>query len=175
MIRSVPGFREIDVDGAVAEDVINRMPPFIGVNVDPRTVLADTKVPIVGVGSVGGPMAEHAARYRVGGIDLVDPKRFSANFDTQPIRHPSEVGMPKASLVGRWVKTISPKSVVRVFDGNVQALSWLDLDRYDVVLASTDNLPVEVHLGAVCRALGKPLVYAARKPHDSHDEYDTFN
>ncbi len=162
MICSSPGFREITVaDGIGEHPLIDRMPDFIGLTVDARTVLAGTRVLIVGAGSVGGRIAEHAARCRLGGIDLIDPKSFSANFDTQPIRHQSDVGQPKANLVGRWAKTISPGSVVRVFNRPVQALSWLDLDRYDVVLASTDNLPVEVHLGAVCRALGIPLIYAA--------------
>ena len=162
MIWSAPGFREITVaDAAGVHAPIDRMPDFIGLRVDARAVLAGTRVLIVGAGSVGGRIAEHAARCRLGGIDLIDPKAFSANFDTQPIRQQSEVGRPKASLVGRWAKIISPGSVVRVFEGPVQALSWLDLDRYDIVLASTDNLPVEVHLGAVCRALGIPLIYAA--------------
>ena len=162
MIWSAPGFREITIaDPTGAHSLIDRMPDFIGLAVDARAVLADTKVLVVGAGSVGGRMAEHAARCRIGGIDLIDPKSFTANFDTQPIRKQSDVGQSKASLVGRWVKTISPGSVVRVSRRPVQALSWLDLDRYDVVLASTDNLPVEVYLGSVCRRLGIPLIYAA--------------
>ncbi len=162
MIWTAPGFREITVaDGLSAHALIDRMPDFIGLTVDARAVLAGTRVLIVGIGSVGGRIAEHAARCRLGGIDLLDPKVFSANFDTQPIRQQSEVGRAKASVVGEWAKTISPGSVVRVYEGPVQGLSWLDLDRYDVVLASTDNLPVEVHLGAVCRTLGIPLIYAA--------------
>jgi len=162
MIWSAPGFREITIaDPTRVHGLIDRMPDFIGLTVDARAVLAGTRVLIVGAGSVGGRMAEHAARCRLGGIDLIDPKAFSANFDTQPIRQPADVGRSKASIVGRWAKTISPGSVVRVFEGPVQALSWLDLDRYDIVLASTDNLPVEVHLGAVCRSLGIPLIYAA--------------
>ncbi|MEE8458334.1 MAG: ThiF family adenylyltransferase [Phycisphaerales bacterium] len=159
---SAPGFREITIaDGTGVDGLIDRMPDFIGLTVDARAVLADTKVLVVGVGSVGGRIAEHAARCRIGGIDLIDPKSFSANFDTQPIRKHSDVGQSKASLVGRWVKSISPGSVVRVFKRPVQSLSWLDLDRYDVVLAGTDNLPVEVYLGTVCRSLGIPLIYAA--------------
>ncbi len=162
MIWQAPGFREITVAHAdPCPTLIDRMPDFIGLTVDARDVLADTKVLIVGAGSVGGRIAEHVARCRVGGIDVIDPKPFSANFDTQPIRQQSEVRRPKASVVGEWAKAISPGSVVRVSRGPVQGLSWLDLDRYDVVLASTDNLPVEVHLGAVCRTLGVPLIYAA--------------
>ena len=161
MIWKAPGFKVIEADGIGAQNVTDRMPAFIGLEGDPRGMLAATDMLIVGAGSVGGRIAEHAARCRVGGIDIVDPKPFSANFDTQPIRRQSDVGMPKATLVGQWAKTICPDSVVRSYDGHVQDLSWLDLDRYDIVVASTDNLPVEVYLGTVCRALGKPLVYAA--------------
>ena len=163
MIWKAPGFREITIPDADAcrPTLIDRMPDFIGLTVDARAVLSGTKVLIVGTGSVGGRIAEHAARCRLGGIDLIDPKAFSANFDTQPIRRPAEIGEPKASVVGEWAKTISPGSVVRVFEGPVQGLSWLDLDRYDVVLASTDNSRVEVTVGAVCRTRGIRLIYAA--------------
>lgn len=163
MIWVAPGFREIDTDSTTdgLGDVIDRMPAFIGLRVDARAVLADTKLLVAGVGSVGARIGEHAARCRIGEIGLIDPKPFTANFDTQAIRLPSDIGQPKAALVGRWVKTISPASTVRVFDGPVQALSWLDLDQYDIVIASTDNLQVEVYLGAMCLALGKPLLYAA--------------
>jgi len=163
VIWVAPGFREIINDSTTDGlcEVIDRMPAFIGLQVDARAVLAGTRLAIAGVGSVGARVAEHAARCRIGEIDLIDPKPFTANFDTQAIRLPSDIGQPKAGVVGRWIKTISPGSTVRVFDGPVQALSWLDLDRYDIVIASTDNLQVEVYLGAMCLALGKPLLYAA--------------
>lgn len=168
MVWSAPEFREITVGSAAgghdlvgAVDVVDRMPDFIGLTGDARAILAATRLLVVGTGSVGGRMADHAARCRVGEIGLIDPKPFSANFDTQVTRHPSDIGRPKAARVGRWAKTISPSSTVRVFDGPVQALSWLDLDGYDVVLASTDNLLAEVYLGETCMALGLPLVYAS--------------
>lgn len=162
MVWSAPGFREIrDGSSAGDRDVVDRMPAFIGLTVDARLELAGTKLLVAGAGSVGGRIAEHAARCRVGEIGLVDPKPFSANFDTQVTRDPSDIARPKAGRVGRWVKTISPSSIVRVFDGPVQALSWLDLDEFDIVIASTDNLLAEVYLGEVCLALGLPLVYAS--------------
>ena len=169
MVWSAPGFREITV-GPTADghdnmvgmvNVVDRMPDFIGLTGDARSRLAQTRLLLVGVGSVGARIADHAARCRVGAIGLVDPKAFSANFDTQMTRDPSDFGRPKALRVGEWAKTISPSSIVRVFDGPVQGLSWLDLDEYDIVVASTDNLLAEVYLGETCMALGLPLLYAS--------------
>ncbi len=162
MVWSAPGFREIMVGStAGGQEVVDRMPDFIGLTGDARAELAKTRLLVAGTGSVGARIADHAARCRVGEIGLIDPKPFSANFDTQVTRGPSDIGRPKAGRVGRWAKTISPSSIVRVFDGPVQALSWLDLDGYDIVIASTDNLLAEVYLGQVCLALGLPLVYAS--------------
>lgn len=169
MVWSAPGLSEITVgptDGGHDNmldrvNVVDRMPDFIGLTGDVRARLAEARLLIVGAGSVGARFADHAARCRVGEIGLVDPKAFSANFDTQATRDRSDFGRPKALRVGEWAKTVSPSSVVRVFDGPVQALSWLDLDEYDIVVASTDNLLAEVYLGETCMALGLPLVYAS--------------
>ena len=168
MVWSAPGFREITIDSTAGGHdraglvgAVDRMPDFPGLTGDARAILAGTRLLVVGTGSVGGRIAEHAARCRVGEIGLVDPKTFSANFDTQVTRSRSDIGRPKAAQVGAWAKTISPSSIVRVFDGSVQALSWLDLDDYDIVVASTDNLLAEVYLGETCMALGLPLLYAS--------------
>jgi molybdopterin/thiamine biosynthesis adenylyltransferase len=144
-------------------DTIDRMPEYVGLpaGVDPRTVFAETKVLILGVGSVGARIAEHSARCGVGELVLVDGKRFTENYTTQAIRGPADVGKPKASRVGRWIRGISPEARVRAFDTPLEAHPLSLLDDCDAVIASTDNLAAEVEIGRRCLALGIPLIYSS--------------
>ncbi|MHC4220011.1 MAG: HesA/MoeB/ThiF family protein [Planctomycetota bacterium] len=144
-------------------DTIDHMPEFVGLpaGVDPRAVFADTRVLILGVGSVGARAALHCGRCGVGDIVLVDGKRFTENYTTQAIRGPGDVGKPKASRVGRWVKAICPEARVRAFDTPLEKQPLSLVDDCDAVIASTDNLAAEVEIGRRCLALGIPLIYSS--------------
>jgi molybdopterin/thiamine biosynthesis adenylyltransferase len=140
---------------------LDRLAPFIGAPADSREALRRLRVLAVGAGSVGARAVEHLARLRVGEIAIVDPGRFSAAFDTQDVRGEDEVGRAKAICVGRRAAAIDPALAVRAFVGPIQAIPWMALDRYDLVLAATDNLKAEIDLGQACTWLGTPLVYAS--------------
>ncbi|MHC5007553.1 MAG: HesA/MoeB/ThiF family protein [Planctomycetota bacterium] len=144
-------------------DVADRMPRFVGraADADSRAVLAGTTVLLAGIGSVGGRIAEHCGRCRIGEVALVDGKRFSAGFDTQVIRSGADVGKLKASRVGRWIREVSPQTTVHALDTPIEAVPLWMLDDYHVVIASTDNLAAEVEIGRRCLALRIPLIYAS--------------
>ena len=140
---------------------IDRLPAFVGGPTDARARLQGLNVLFVGGGSVGAKSVDHTARCQVGELGIVDPKNFTASFDTQSIRDDSNIGQSKAALVGRWAKDAAPQTIVRTFAGPIQALPWQSLARYDAVMASTDNLKAETETGQVARWLGIPLVLAA--------------
>jgi molybdopterin/thiamine biosynthesis adenylyltransferase len=144
-------------------EVVDRMPEFVGraEGVESRAVLADTTVLLAGTGGVGGRIAEHCGRCHIGGVALVDGKRFGAGFETQVIRSSADIGKFKASRVGRWVKAVSPQTTVYAVDAPFEAVPLWRLDDCDVVVASTDNLAAEVEIGRRCLALRVPLIYAS--------------
>ena len=69
----------------MAQAADDRMPRFLGLEVDASAALWSLSVLVVGAGSVGSEVAEHFARLGVGRVAVVDPKRFKANLGTQPI------------------------------------------------------------------------------------------
>ncbi len=138
----------------------DRLPEFIGLSVDPRAVLGDLTVLMVGLGSVGAPVADHAARLGVGEIALVDPGRFKGNLGTQPIL-PDDVGRTKAQRAAERVKAISPTTRARVFVGSIQELSWPLLEGFDAICAATDNLTAEIALSRIGFALQTPVIIGA--------------
>lgn len=162
-MRSAAAFRSLRFRGrrGARQAGSDRLPRFLGAPADAQEILRGIKVLAVGAGSVGARAIEHLARLHVGEIAIVDPKRFSAGFDTQDLRGAGEVGGAKAIVVGRRAAAISPETTVRALQAPIAALPWMALDRYDVVVASTDNLAAETDVGQACTWLGKPLVYAS--------------
>ncbi len=161
MSRSACQLEPIRQSGPRRTGRVDRLPAFLGGPDDAREILADLKILGVAAGSVGAKALDHLARCHVGELGIVDPKDFTASFDTQSIRDESNVGRSKALLVGRWAKDVSPETTVCVYPGPVQDLAWPSLARYDAVLASTDNLKAETETGQIARWLGLPLVLAA--------------
>ena len=107
----------------------------MGLEGDAREMLAGTHATVAGVGSVGQRVADHLARLHVGTLDLIDPKPFTANFDTQAIRSRADVGRSKVHRVGRWVKDVSPETTVRTFVGPIEDLPWPALVGTDVIIS----------------------------------------
>src|SRR5262245_54476927 len=98
----------------------DRLPQLIGLQVDANEVLDNLTVMLVGVGSVGATVALSLAHLHVAELRLVDRLRFThASTLTQPVGQ-AEVGKPKASMIGRRCKEISPRTRVLVFDGPFQ-------------------------------------------------------
>jgi molybdopterin/thiamine biosynthesis adenylyltransferase len=138
-----------------------RLPSFHGLAGGAGAALDGLRVAVVGVGSVGRPLALGLARLQVGEIRLVDPGRYKPeSLLTQPIL-PEEVGAAKAGSTARLCRALSPATRVLAFDGPVQAVSPAALADVDAVLLATDNLAAEVAVGQLCLWLGLPLIQAS--------------
>ncbi|HKM42569.1 MAG TPA: ThiF family adenylyltransferase, partial [Limnochordia bacterium] len=71
--------------------------------------LADTKVAVIGVGGVGGYVAEALARSGIGGLVLVDHDVVSlTNLNRQIIALDSTLGRPKVEVMAERVREINP-------------------------------------------------------------------
>jgi molybdopterin/thiamine biosynthesis adenylyltransferase len=136
-------------------------PALLGCAPGALAVLRHLAVAVIACGSVGGRIAVLLARLGLGALYLVDPKNYkSASLATHEIG-PEDVGKPKALLVARRCKAISPGTRVYVFVGPVEALDLSDLVAVDLFVTAPDLLAVEVFLGQRAMWLGRPLVQAS--------------
>ena len=138
-----------------------RLPKFIGGPADAEKKLAGLKVVLVGLGSVGGRMALHLARFGVALLWLVDPKVFKAESLLTHEIGPEHVGKFKAVVMGERCRAISPGTRVKVFACRVEELPMDAFADADLVVMATDNLAAELEVSRRCRQLGKPLFQAA--------------
>jgi len=147
--------------GAALVDRGARLPAFVHGPPDALPRLQRLSVAVVGLGSIGGRLADGLARLGVGRLLLVDPGRIKAeSLLTHDVRA-GDVGRGKAELAGERAAALHPQGEVLAFDGPAQALRDADLQRCDLVVLATDNLATEVHVGARALRLGVPLLQAS--------------
>lgn len=78
--------------------------------------LRDTTVAVVGMGGVGGYVAEALARSGIGSLVLIDHDRVSiTNLNRQIIALESTLGRPKVEVMAERISQINPDCQVRIF------------------------------------------------------------
>ncbi len=140
--------------------VTDRLPQFVSARLSrAETVraLEGMRVFLIGAGAVGRVVAAHFARLGVREIKISDAKKYSAQSLLTQFITAREVGEWKAGSTGRLVKSLSPRTRVRVFNGPAQALPLTEFIDTDIVLLATDNLSVEQAVSDRCVKAGQPL------------------
>lgn len=159
-------FREVLLEGGSAAAVRApreaRLPSFIGMDEGVGEKLGRLRICLVGCGSVGQSLALHLARVQIAEMRLIDSGQIK---DTSLLTHcaafPEDLGQPKAAVLGRRIKELSPRTRVHVFDGPVQKAALTDLASADLIALASDNLACEVFVGRISRILGLPLIQSS--------------
>jgi molybdopterin-synthase adenylyltransferase len=120
-------------------------------------------IAVVGLGGLGGYIAEELARIGVGKLILIDGDVFEeTNLNRQLLASEATLGRPKAEvakerifLVNPWVET---KAVVqRLTSANASDL----LDGAMLVMDAVDNIPTRKLIQDVCEVMDLPMVHGA--------------
>lgn len=135
--------------------------PLVGCPPGALGSLAKRRVAVISAGSVGGRIALLLSRMGVGGLLLVDPKRFKAAGLATHDMGPEDIGKSKALVTARRCRRINPAAAVLAFAQAVEALELAVLAGVDLVVMAPDLLAAEVEVGQRCIWLGKPLVHAS--------------
>lgn len=130
---------------------------------DGQAKLLRSTVAVVGLGGLGGYVAEGLARMGVGRLVLIDGDVFEEhNLNRQLLGTEAVLGQPKAlvaqqrvSEVNRAVEVIA--HVATLTRQNVEAL----LQGTDVVVDALDRLPTRLVLQDGAQALGIPMVHGS--------------
>lgn len=128
--------------------------------------LSDARVLLIGVGSLGSPVAFELAKAGVGRQDVVDPDRVDVNNSVRHVLSPRWAGTNKALATALEAADLNPFVEVRDHDfrvgiGPVEAvlLTALIADA-GVVLDTTGSNSVARILQRYCADAAKPLIVA---------------
>jgi len=135
-----------------------RLPAFFGGPADGAERLRTVKALVVGGGSIGYEFIQQLARWQVGLIGIVDPKKLKAESLITHSAAPDSVGEAKALYAGQLAKRLSPRTRVFALEGVFASLPLPCLAEFDVVFLATDNLLAEVQVSRACFPLGLPVI-----------------
>jgi len=125
--------------------------------------LLDSTACVVGVGGLGGSVAETLARIGVGRLRLVDGDHFEdSNLNRQRFADTATLGQPKVEVARKQIAAINPAVEVvalteRLAADNGPAL----LGDADIAVDCLDTLQARRDLQHACRAAQIPMVSAA--------------
>lgn len=120
-------------------------------------------IAIIGLGGLGGYIAEELARIGVGKLILIDGDVFEVtNLNRQLLANDTTLGRPKAEVAQERIKQINPlvetKAVVqRLTQQNASDL----LDGAHLVMDAVDNIPTRRLLQDICEVMNLPMVHGA--------------
>ena len=125
--------------------------------------LKEKSIAIVGLGGLGGYVAEAFARLGVKKITLIDDDVFEiTNLNRQLNSYPDNLGQSKAQAAQRQLNRVNPgicvkAHPVRLDDSNAQTL----LGSHDIIMDCLDNIPTRLSLEAAADQLDLPLIHGA--------------
>lgn len=158
------GIREVELAALECGVVPERYVRNLGtVGVEGQKALLRAKVAVVGLGGLGGYVAESLARMGVGSLVLIDHDVFEAhNLNRQLLSTLDTLGTQKAAAACRRVSAVNPAVEA---DCRAEALTAENLPDLladvDVVVDALDRLPTRLMLQDGAGGLGIPMVHGS--------------
>lgn len=125
--------------------------------------LKEKSIAIVGLGGLGGYVAEAFARLGVKKITLIDHDVFEiTNLNRQLNSYPDNLGQSKVQATQEQLKRVNPEISIKTYpvkldESNAQAL----LGSHDIIMDCLDNIPTRLLLEATAEKLTLPLIHGA--------------
>ncbi len=130
---------------------------------DGQVRLLQSRAAVIGLGGLGGLVAELLARMGVGTLVLADSDNFNvSNLNRQVLATEENLGESKAGVAAKRLQQVNAAVTVEPFQGYVDADNAVELLRgCQVVVDCLDNLKSRYLLQSTCRELDIPLVHGA--------------
>jgi len=126
-------------------------------NPDERNALSQKHIAIVGCGSIGGAVADIAARTGVGTLTLIDPDVVSPENIGRHVLTPHAIGERKADALSSHLVSINPELVVnplcRAFSGDFA-------ETPDLIISAVDSFQCESLINIYALGAKVPAIYA---------------
>lgn len=125
--------------------------------------LLQAKALILGMGGLGGTVAQLLARMGLGSMVIADGDSFSEdNLNRQALAHEKNLGQMKVHAAREDLAKINAVTEITVYEGYVKEEELPGLIKgVDVAIDALDNLPSRFLLAKACRQEKIPLVHGA--------------
>lgn len=120
------------------------------------------RVLVVGVGGLGGHLANHLARLGVKSLHLIDFDVFQpSNINRQLFSSSSNLGKSKVQVVGDAVRSIREDVKVIVHESRIESIDKQIWKEVDIVMDAVDTIKVKQYLEEKATEYNLPLIHGA--------------
>ncbi len=135
--------------------------PEVGIEGQER--LHNAKILIIGIGGLGSPAAMYLAAAGVGHLILSDFDVVDlSNLQRQIVHHTDDIGKPKVESARETLLALNPLIQITPLYQQLDDAALLEqVDKVDIVLDCTDNLPTRFAINQACVKTQTPLVSGA--------------
>jgi len=125
--------------------------------------LKEASVLVIGAGGLGAPNLLYLAAAGVGRIGIIDFDEVNlSNLHRQVLFDGEQVGKNKAQTAKERLERLNPDVAFDIYTEPITSLNAMEIiDKYDLVVDGSDNLPTRYLVNDACYFLDKPLVYGA--------------
>ncbi|XP_060808238.1 adenylyltransferase and sulfurtransferase MOCS3 isoform X2 [Amyelois transitella] len=122
--------------------------------------ICTSKVLVVGAGGLGCPAAMYLAGAGVGEIGIVDYDTVElTNIHRQILHAECDQNVSKAESAAQSLRSINSRINVTAYNVQLNSANALEIiNKYDIVLDCTDNVPTRYLLNDACVTAKKPLI-----------------
>ncbi|MGV6845742.1 MAG: ThiF family adenylyltransferase [Lutibacter sp.] len=156
-------------------EYFKRQTTLLEIGEEGQKKLLQSKVIVIGCGGLGSPLSIYLATSGVGNIHLVDFDKVSiSNLHRQVFYTLSDVNKFKSEVLAAAIKKRTPFTNVTYSTKAISKDTILNLiSNYDVVVDTTDSLPIKYLINDACVLVAKPLIYGSLYKFDGY--VATFN
>jgi hypothetical protein len=119
--------------------------------------LRAARVAVVGLGTLGGPLALHLGLLGTN-LLLVDPGTVEAPNLAAQLFSVSALGRPKVEARAAQARALGADGAFAVRPQRIEALGAGEFAGFDLVVSALDALRPRVHLGELCQRLSVPML-----------------
>jgi molybdopterin/thiamine biosynthesis adenylyltransferase len=128
-----------------------------GLGPEQHARLRHSCVAIVGVGALGGPLAEHLTRLGVGTV-LVDPDTVCVENLANQSFDLADIGKPKAAVRERDAHAIDPHCDVQAIVARVEDVGLGSFLEVDLIVTALDSVSARGFVSEIAAKVGVPLL-----------------
>ena len=117
---------------------------------------------LVGVGGIGGNLANQLIRLGVTSLTIVDFDVFDeSNLNRQLFSNETSIGKFKVDIVKQELLKINSKTDIKIYRSKIEDLLEHDFDQYDIIIDAVDSIQTKIYLSKLCKEYNKPLLHGS--------------
>lgn len=124
--------------------------------------IINCKIILIGLGGLGGYIANHLVRLGVNNLKLVDYDRYTlSNLNRQLFSSMETVGRYKAEIIKGHLHKINPQCMVEVALSDIKDIQIADMKNFDYIIDAVDNPSTKIYIASLGKKLNIPVLHGA--------------